>query len=144
MGFYKYLTLPFGINLTPEEFESKLHEKRDGLPRVKVIRDDILVMGYGENDEEATQNHDENLLRLLDRACKANLRPISSKVNHRKSEVRFMGHLITKNGLKPDPDKAKEVEEYRSLNQRRSCRVSLDSSITCQSSCLGYLKLHNH
>ena len=30
-----------------------------------MIKDDILVMGYGKNDEEAHQNHDENLLRLL-------------------------------------------------------------------------------
>ena len=32
-------------------------------------------------------------------------------MNLRKSEIRFMGHLITKNGLKPDPDKVKAVEE---------------------------------
>ena len=52
-GRYKYLRLPFGINLPPsEEFESKLHEKLDGLPGVEVIRDDILVMGYGENEDE--------------------------------------------------------------------------------------------
>ena len=49
-GRYKYLRLPFGINLAPEEFECKLHEKLDGLPGVEVIRDDILVMGYGENE----------------------------------------------------------------------------------------------
>ena len=32
-------------------------------------------------------------------------------MNLRKSEIRFMRHLITKNGLKPDPDKVKAVEE---------------------------------
>ena len=47
-GRYKYLRLPFGTNLAPEEFERKLHEKLEG---VAVIRDDILVMGYGENEE---------------------------------------------------------------------------------------------
>ena len=29
----------------------------------------------------------------------------------RKSERRFIGHLTTKNGLKPDSDKVKAVEE---------------------------------
>ena len=66
-GRYKYLRPPSGINLAPEEFESKLHNKLDGLPGVEVISDDILVMGYGENDEKANQNH-KNLLRLLDRS----------------------------------------------------------------------------
>ena len=32
------------------------------------------------------------------------------KMNLRKTEVKFMGHLITKDGLKPDPDKIKDVE----------------------------------
>ena len=41
-GYYKYLRLPFGINLAPEEFECKLHEKLEGLPGVAVIRDDII------------------------------------------------------------------------------------------------------
>ena len=57
-GRYKYRRLPFGINLAPEQFECKLHEKLDGLPGVAVIRDDILVMGHGDNEEEANQNHD--------------------------------------------------------------------------------------
>ena len=110
-GRHKYLRLPFGINLAPsEEFESKLHEKLDGLPGVKVIRDDILVMGYGGNEKEANRNHDENLLRLLEQARKANIHLNSSKMNLRKSYVRFMGHLITKNGLKPDPAKVETVK----------------------------------
>ena len=110
-GRYKYLRLPFGINLAPEEFECKLHEKLDSLSGVEVIRDDILVMGYGENDEEANQNHDENLIRLLEQARKANLRLNSSKFNLKKSEVRFMGHLITKDGLQPDSEKVKAAQE---------------------------------
>ena len=114
-GRYKYLRQLFGINLAPEAFESKLHEKLDGSTGAEVIRDDILVMGYRENDEEANQNHDENLLRLLDRPRKANLHLKSSKMNLRKSEVRFFFkfsvQLITENGLKPNPDKVKVVEE---------------------------------
>lgn len=88
-----------------------MHEKLDGLPGVAVIRDDILVMGHGDNEEEANQNHDENLVRLLEQARKANLRLNSSKMNLRKSEVRFMGHLITKDGLRPDPEKVRAVQE---------------------------------
>ena len=68
-------------------------------------------MGRGDNEEEANQNHDENLVRLLEQARKAILRLNSSKMNLRKSEVRFMGHLITKDGLKPDPEKVRTVQE---------------------------------
>ena len=110
-GRYKCLRLPFGINLAPEEFERKLHEKLDGLPGVAVIRDDTLVMGCGENEHEANRNHDENLSRLPEQARKANLCLNSSKMNLRKTEVKFMGHLITKDGLKPDPENIKAIQE---------------------------------
>ena len=76
-----------------------------------VLRDDILVVGNGETLDEANKNHDENLVRLLDRDRQVNLRLKSSKLHLRKPEVRFMGHLITSKGLEPDPDKVKAVEE---------------------------------
>ena len=78
---------------------------------VAVIRDDILVMGFGENEDEANRNYDENLTRLLEQARKANLCLNSSKMNLRKTKVKFMGHLITKDGLKPEPEKIKAVQE---------------------------------
>ena len=111
-GCYKYLRLPFGTNLAPEEFERKLHEKLEGLPGVAVTRDDILVMGYGENEVEANyRNHDENLTCLLEQARKANLHLNSSNSNLHNTEVKFMGHLITRDGLKPDPEKIKAVQQ---------------------------------
>ena len=78
---------------------------------VAVIRDDILVKGFGENEDEANRNYDENLTRLLEQARKANLCLNSSKMNLRKTKVKFMGHLITKDGLKPEPEKIKAVQE---------------------------------
>ena len=89
----------------------KLHETLNGLPGVTVVRDDILVMGHGDNEEEAIQNHDENLVLLLEQAHNANLHLNSIKMNLRKSEVRFMDHLITKDGLKPDPKKVRALQE---------------------------------
>jgi len=109
-GRYRYLRMPFGLNLAPEEFERKLHEHLDDLPGIIVLRDDILVVGNGETQEQAEQNHDQNLKRLLERARKVNLRLNSSKMCLRQPEVKFMGHIISKEGLKPDPDKVKAVE----------------------------------
>ena len=100
----------------PFEFECKLHEKLDRLPGVAVKRDDILVMGHGENEEEANKNHDDDLVRLLEQARKANLRLNSSKRNLRKSEVRLMGHLITKDGLKPDTEKVRPTSKKELLS----------------------------
>ena len=52
--------MPFGISLAPEVFEGTLQECLTDLRGVKVIRDDILVVGYGATDAEAQSDHEEN------------------------------------------------------------------------------------
>ena len=39
-----------------------------------------------------------------------NLKVNKSKVKLRKTEVKFMGHLISTEGLKPDPDKVTAIK----------------------------------
>ena len=56
-GRYKYLRLPFRINLAPKEFECNLHEKPDGLPGVPIIIDNILVMDYFTKMNKRTWNN---------------------------------------------------------------------------------------
>ena len=110
-GRYRYLRMPFGVSLAPEEFERKLHEHLDDLPGVIVLRDDILVVGNGDTEAEANINHDKNLKGVLERAKKINLKLNSSKMCLKKAEVKFMGHVISKDGLKPDPEKVKAIED---------------------------------
>ena len=57
-GRYRYLRMPFGISLAPKAFEHRLHEQLSGLDRVEILRDDILVAGYGDIQEEAEANHE--------------------------------------------------------------------------------------
>ena len=102
--------MPFGISPAPEVFESKLQECLADLPRVKVIRDDILVVGCGDTDSEALVNHDQNVIRLLERAKQVNLKLNKNKVKLRQAEVNFMGHVISKDGLKPDPEKVSAIK----------------------------------
>ena len=109
-GRYRYLRMPFRISLAPEVFESTLQECLADLRGVKVIRDDILVVGYGATDAEAQSDHDRNVTRLLERARQVNLKLNKSKVKLRKTEVKFMGHVISNEGLKPDPDKVSAIK----------------------------------
>ena len=92
-GRYRYLRIPFGISLAPEEFESNLQEKLADTEGVEVIRDDIKVMEFGDTQEQALRNHHGNMTKLLERARKVNLRLNSEKMNLKKHEVKFMGHI---------------------------------------------------
>ena len=99
--------------MAPEVFESRLKECLADLPGVVVIRDDTLVVGHGETDSEALDNHDQNVIGLLERTRKMNLKLNNSKVKRREAEVKFMGHVISKDGLKPDPDKVAALADIQ-------------------------------
>ena len=110
-GRYKWLRLPFGISTAPEEFQRRQHEIIEGLEGVQVIADDFLVYGQGDSYEEAVIDHDRNLRRFLDRAREVNLKLNKNKMKLRLTEVKYIGHILSSEGLKPDPDKVRAVNE---------------------------------
>ena len=101
--------MPFGLSTAPEEFQRRQHEVLEGLSGVEVIADDILVYGSGDTKEQAVLDHDRNLIGVLERARKCNLKLNKQKMKLRMSEVPYMGHLLTSSGLRPDPQKVKAV-----------------------------------
>ena len=92
--------MPFGISPAPEEFQRRVNDT-----------DDILVYGSGETDEEAYQDHDKNLRLLMERCKEKDLKLNPDKIQLQLNEVSYMGHCITENELKVDPEK-KEAIRY--------------------------------
>ena len=101
--------MPFGISSAPEEYQRRMHDVVQGLPGVEVIADDILVYGKGSTKEEYIKDHDHNLTKLLERARAVNLKLNKKKLKLRLSGVRYMGHLLTSEGLLPDPEKIRAI-----------------------------------
>ncbi|XP_061190306.1 uncharacterized protein LOC133198195 [Saccostrea echinata] len=54
---------------------------------------------------------DRKLRALMDRCRERGLVLNKDKLRLRQKEVRFIGHLVTSEGLKPDPEKVKAVKE---------------------------------
>ena len=110
-GRFRFLRLPFGISSAPEVFQRKMHEVVEGLNGVEVIADDFLVVGYGETQEQAMADHDTNLEAFLTRCSQKGLKLNREKLRFRQSEVPFIGHLATKDGLKVHPDKVEAIRK---------------------------------
>ena len=66
-GRYRWTRLPFGVSSAPEEFQRRLHDALCGLDGVVNIADDILVVGKGESLADATRDHDNTVINLLNR-----------------------------------------------------------------------------
>ena len=112
-GRYRWLVLPNGISSAPEEFQMRLLQVLEGLSGIIVIADDILVFGSGDTEEEAEADHDRNLVALMERAEEMNLKFNKEKFQFKKKEVKYVGHILTANGIKADPEKVKAVSEMK-------------------------------
>ena len=68
-----------------------------------------MVYGIGKDKEEATKDHDKKMKALLERCRSKGIRLNKMKTELRKSEITFLGHILTSEGLKPDPEKIKAI-----------------------------------
>ena len=109
-GRYRWCRLPFGTCVSSEIFQKRLLQALEGLPGVHCIADDVLICGRGETTEEAMKDHDENLRQFLQRCRERGVLLNKDKCELRCPEVPFMGHLVTNEGLKPDPAKIEAIE----------------------------------
>lgn len=50
------------------------------------------------------------------------------KVKFRQTEIPYLGHLVTSNGLKPDPDKVRQYKRCRNQTMSREYEDSVDFS----------------
>lgn len=53
--------MPMGISPAPEVFQRKLNHALEGLQGIRIIADDILIVGEGDTEVEAIQDHDQKL-----------------------------------------------------------------------------------
>ena len=111
IGRYRWLRMPFGVSLGPEEYQRRQHEALEGLTGVVNKADDILVFGSGDSIEEAEKDHDINLWNLMLRCREVNLKLNPKKFQFKVKQVTWMGHLISSNGITPHPDRVQAVKD---------------------------------
>ncbi len=70
-----------------------------------VVMDDILV--YGRDQE----THDKHLEVVLQTILESGLKLNKDKCHFSKKELSFFGHIISSDGVKPDPDKVKAITD---------------------------------
>ena len=96
-GCYK---LPFGISSAPELFQKRMQSILEGLKGALCHMDDVLI--FGSNKDE----NDKNLLAALESAG-VTLNP--NKCEFYKGSIKFLGHVIDKDGIRADPSKTQAI-----------------------------------
>ncbi|KAK3714129.1 hypothetical protein QZH41_002781 [Actinostola sp. cb2023] len=114
--------MPFGISPAPEEFQRRLDNALEGLNGVQPIYDDILVYGSGDTEDQAIADHDRKIHSLLNCCREKGIKLNKEKLKFHKKEVVFMGHVITAEGLKPDPTKIEAVLNMPAPSNKQDVR----------------------
>ena len=112
-GLYEFTVLPFGIKNSPGEFQRAMdHCLRDVSNFTKVYIDD---MSFGDHEWNEHMSH---LEKVLDCCRRNGIYLKLSKVELCKSKVKLLGHIVSKEGISPDP---KKVQALKSA--KRPCNV---------------------
>ena len=101
--------MPFGISVALEEFQRRLNDSLLGLNGVKTVADDTIVFAVRDSKDEAKKDHDHNFKVLLKRCLERNIKYKEEKVKFKVSELKYVGHIISEEGLKPDPKKVEAI-----------------------------------
>ena len=121
IGRYRWLKLPFGIKSAPEMYQRAMDETLEGIDHAFAIMDDILIAG------RYTTHHDSVLEKVLNCARSYNLKLNFEKVKVRKQQVQYVGHIISTEGLKPDPEKVRAMKDMPPPETKEDVRPFLGS-----------------
>ncbi|KAM0729433.1 Retrovirus-related Pol polyprotein from transposon 297 [Formica fusca] len=107
-GHYEYNRMPFGLKNAPATFQRLMNSILIGIQGIKclVYLDDIVIYGA------SLQDHNKRLIEVLRRLRENNLKLQPDKCEFLRKEVTYLGHIITENGISPDPSKLEAVRNF--------------------------------
>lgn len=104
-GRYCFQRLPFGLATSQDIFQQEMDRITNQVPGCIGIADDVAVVGKTEEE------HDRNLLQLMDTAKKEGLVFNSSKCTIKTDKITFFGSIYTAAGTTPDPMKVEDIHK---------------------------------
>ena len=100
-GLYEFVKMPFGLTNAPATFQRLMNEifKEDLFKHALIFLDSLLV--YSQTPAEHLDHLEKVFLKL--RAAGLKLKP--KKCDFIQTQVNYLGHVLDKTGIRPDPKK---------------------------------------
>ena len=102
--------MPFGLTNAPATFQSYINRTLAGLLNdlCIVYLNNILIYTHSEDIEE----HWAAVRKVLDRLRSAALYASLKKCTFAASEVKFLGFIVTRDGIAADPEKIATIKDW--------------------------------
>lgn len=118
-GHYEALRMPFGLCNAPATFSRLMSIVLTGLTGIDcfVYLDDIII--YSKTIPE----HLTKLRRVFERLRSSGLRLKPSKCEFLRTSVRYLGYIVSREGVLPCPDKVIAISKYPEPSCLKSIRA---------------------
>ena len=120
-GLFQFRVMPFGLTNAPATFQRLMDlALRPDLYRwLLVYIDDLLVMAKSVDDML------DRLRLVFTMLRKANLKIKWRKCSFFQKEVKFLGHVVSGDSIKPDPENVRAVEFFPVPNSKQKVQSFL-------------------
>ena len=106
-GFYEFLRMPFGVCGGPASFQKLMEQLRRELSAsFFVYIDDVILASLTENE------HISDIAEFLKVLIKNGLKLKMEKCSFARGEIKYLGYLIGRAGVRPDPKNIAAVQKF--------------------------------
>lgn len=112
---YSFKRLPFGLNVSGAEFQKCMDMVLSPYTKdfVTIYVDDIIITS------DSIESHNEHIQIVLERFREFNVTVNLEKCQFFKQQVSFLGHIITTEGLKMNPEKVETIQNFREPKNKK-------------------------
>ena len=107
-GRYRYLRMPMGAKCSADKFQAAMVSAFGNIEGVEVVVDDLLIHGT------TLKEHNERLQKVLEKCREINLKLNKSKCQIGRKEVNYVGHKLTRDGLKATDERVRAIQNMKS------------------------------
>ena len=120
-GLFQFKVMPFGLCNGPATFQRLMDLVLAGLQwsQCLVYIDDVIIVG------KSFQEHLSNLREVFHRLREAGLKLKPCKYSFFQLSVKYLGHVVSREGVAADPDKIKKVATWPTPNSTKEVQSFL-------------------
>ena len=108
LGHWEFCRLPFGLTNSPATYQRLMENVFGGmyLNFVQIYLDDLIVFSSSFED------HVHHLEAVFQRLSDFNLKLAPKKCKLFQKSVKYLGHVVSENGISVDPEKTEKVSNW--------------------------------
>ena len=128
LGLFEWRRMPFGMCNASATFQRAIARAL----RNVVNREGSMVMAYIDDIVIATETVEDHMARLrevFECLREAGFKMRVAKCDFMKSEIKYLGRVVSAEGVKPDPKAVAKMRDWEIPATKQKCRASWDSSI---------------